>query len=123
MRDDGENGMSVVREVGTPMEEGIMESLCDVAIRTNGLLANYLRFSGRVRDVRGRESAEDPLGTVLCPPVPWRLAPGLVDENRWSVFPRRSLVLEAICQLPRWDVRTVALVVNQNGEIGGQVIE
>ena len=40
MREDGENGMSAVDEVGTPMEEGIMESLCDVAIRTSGLLAD-----------------------------------------------------------------------------------
>ena len=38
-REDGENRMSVVDEVGTPME-GIMESLCDVAIRTGGLLAD-----------------------------------------------------------------------------------
>ena len=29
----------------------------------------------------------------------------------------------SICQLPRWDVRTVASVVNQNTEIRGQVMD
>ena len=46
VREDGENGVSVVQEVGTPMEKGIMDSLCDVAIRTSGLLADYIRFTG-----------------------------------------------------------------------------
>ena len=62
MREGGENGMSVVGEVGSPMEEGIME--CDVAIRTNGLLANYLRFMCEIRYVGEYESVEDPVGTV-----------------------------------------------------------
>ena len=122
MREDGENGTSVICEADTPMEEGIMESLCDVAIRTNGLLANYLRFTGRVRYVGGDESAEDPVGTVGSPSISWRLTQDVVDESRWSVFPRRSLVWEAICQLPRWDVRTIASVVNQNAEIRDRVI-
>ena len=32
--------MSVIDKVGTLMEEGIMESFCDVAIRTSGLVAD-----------------------------------------------------------------------------------
>ena len=92
MREDGENGMSVIDEVGPPMEEGIVESLCDVVIRTSGLLANYLRFTGRLRYIRGDETVEDPVGTVGSPSVSWRLALGLVDESRRSVFPRRILV-------------------------------
>ena len=53
MREDGEKGMSVVEEVGTLMEEGVMESMCYVAIRTSGLLADYIRFTGRVRNIGG----------------------------------------------------------------------
>ena len=83
MREDGENGMSVFGKVGNLMEEGILETLCDVSIRTNGFLANYLRFTGRVRYVGGNESAEDPVGTVGSPKVSWRLAQVVVDESRW----------------------------------------
>ena len=36
-------------EAGTSMEDGVMESLCDVAIQGHGLLADYLRFTGRIR--------------------------------------------------------------------------
>ena len=39
------------------------------------------------------------------------------------MFPCRSLLWEAICLLPRWDVRTVASVVNLNAEIRGQFME
>ena len=100
-----------------------MEPLCDVAIRTSGLLADYIRVTHRVRYIGGDETVEDPVGTVGIPSVSCRLAPDLVDESRWSVFPRRVLVWEDICHLTRWDVRTVASVVNQDGEIRGQVIE
>ena len=122
VREDGENGMSVVDEVGAPMEEGIMESLCDVAVRTSGLLADYIRFTGRVRYIGGDETVGDPVGAVGSRSVSWRLAPDLVDESRWSVFPRRGLLFEEVFHLPRWDVRTVASVVNQNAEIRGQVM-
>ena len=61
MREDGENGMSVIDEVGTPMEEGIMESLCDVSIRTGRLLADYIRFTGRVLYIGGGDR-EGPAG-------------------------------------------------------------
>ena len=87
-----------------------------------GFLANYLRLTGRVRYVGGNESAEDPVGTVGSPLVSCRLNRDVVDESRWSVFPPRSLVWEAMFQLPRWNVRKVALVVNQNAEIRGQVV-
>ena len=123
MREDGEKGTWGICEVDTPMEEGIMESVCDVANRTKGLLAKYLRFMGRVRYIGGEESAEDPVGTVGSPSVSWRLTQDVVDESRWSVFPRRSLMWECICQLSRWDVQTVASVVNQNAEIRAQVIQ
>ena len=63
------------------------------------------------------------MGTVGNPSVSWRLAPDLAEESLWSVFPRRGLVWEDVRQLPRWDVRTVASVVNQNAEIRGQVME
>ena len=72
MREDGETGMSVMDEVGTPMEEGIMESLCDIVIRTRGLLADYIRFTGRVRYIGGDETVRDPVGTVGSPSVSWR---------------------------------------------------
>ena len=59
----GMNGLSVIDEVGTPMEEGIMESLCDVAIRTSGLLADYIRFTGLVGYVGEDEAVEEPDGS------------------------------------------------------------
>ena len=121
VREDGENGMSVDEDVGTPMEEGIMESLCDVAIRMSGLLADYIRFMGRY--IGGDETVGDPVGTFGSPSVSRRLAPDLVYESRRSVFPRRGLVWEDVCHLPRWDVRTVASVVNQNAKMRGQVME
>ena len=62
----------------------------------------------------------DPVGTVGSPSESWRLSLDLVYESRWSVFPRRGLVWEDNCHLPRWDVRTVPSVVNQNAEIRGQ---
>ena len=65
----------------------------------------------------------DPVGTVGSPSVSWRLVADLVDESCWSVLPRRGLVWEDFCHLPRWDVRTVDSLVNQNAEIRGQVME
>ena len=56
MREDGENGMSVIDAVGTLMEEGIVEFLYDVSIRTSGLLADYIRFKGRVCYIGGDEA-------------------------------------------------------------------
>ena len=123
MREDAENGMSVIEEICNPIEEGIMESMCDVAIRTSGLLADYIRFTGRVWYIGGDKTVADPIDTAGSPSVSWRLVPGLVDESRWSVFPRPGLVWEDICHFPRWDVPTVASVVNQNAEIRGQVME
>ena len=68
-REDGENGRLVIDEEGTPMKEGIMESLCDVAIRTSGLLADYIRFTGRVLYIGGDETVWAPVGTVGIPSV------------------------------------------------------
>ena len=61
---DGENGMLVIDKLDTPMEDGMMESLCDVTIRTTWLLANYLGFTGRDECVlvpRGMTSSDDDL--------------------------------------------------------------
>ena len=40
--------MSVIGEVGTPIQDVIIDSLSDFAIRTGGLLASYVRFKGGV---------------------------------------------------------------------------
>lgn len=53
----------------------------------------------------------------------WRLAPVVVEESLWAVFPRRELLLEDVFRLPQWDVRIVASVVIQNAEVRGQLIE
>ena len=82
--------MSAIDEVGTPMEEGIMEFLCDVSIRTSWLLADYIRFTRRVRYIGGDETVEDPMGTVGTPSLSWILALCVVDESFWSVFRRRA---------------------------------
>ena len=63
------------------------------------------------------------MGTVGNPSVSLRLAPGVVEESRWSVIPRRSLLWEAICQLSRWEVRRKASVASHNAEIRGQAME
>lgn len=93
-----------------------MESLCDVAIHANGVLAHYLRVTGQVRYIRGKETMVEPVGTVGAPSLSWHLAPGIVEESCWSVFPRRGVVWEDICQLPRWDGRTAASVASQNAK-------
>ena len=64
MREDGENGVPVTGEIETPVEHGILESLCDVSIHANGLLAHYRRFFGPLRYIVGNETVEDPMGTV-----------------------------------------------------------
>ena len=63
----------------------------------------------------------DPVGIVGTALETWRLAPGVVDESRWAVFPRRELLWEDSCQPSRWDVRRAASVAIQNAEVRGQV--
>ena len=100
-----------------------MDSLCDVAIQGHSLLADYLRFVGRVRRTGSRGAVEEPVGTVGTALETWRLAPGVVDESRWAVFPRRELLWEDVCRSSRWDVRMAALVAIQNAEVRGQVVD
>ena len=104
------------------MADGVMESLCDVAIRGHGLLADYLRFTGRIRCTTSEGTEEEPVGTVGTSLETWRLAPGAVDESLWAVFPRRELLCEDVCRLSRWDVRMAATVAIQDAEVRGQVV-
>ena len=69
-----------------------MESLCDVAIQERGLLADYLRFTGRIRCTASGGAEEDPVGTVGTAFKTWLLAPGVVDESYWAVLLRRELL-------------------------------
>ena len=81
-----------------------MESLCDVAIQGHGLLAEYLRFTGRIRCNTSEGAVQEPVSTVGTELETWRLAPGAVDESRWAVFPHRELLWEDFCRLSRWEV-------------------
>ena len=110
-------------EGDTSMEDGVMESLCDVAIQGHGLLADYLRFTGRVRCSASERAVVDPVGTVGTALETWRLVPGVVDESRRDVFPRREHLWEDVCRLLRWDVRMAASVAIQNAKVRGQVVE
>ena len=65
-----------------------MELSCDVAIQGRWLLADYLRFTGRIRCTASEGAMEDPVGTVGTASETWRIAPVVVDESRWDVFPR-----------------------------------
>ena len=69
-----------------------MESLCDAAIQGHGLLADYIRFIGRIRCTAPEGNVADPVGTVGTALETLRLVPGVVDESRWVVFPRRELL-------------------------------
>ena len=91
------------REIATDthVEDGIMKSLYDVAVKGDGALVGYKRFTGRVRYNDGDEAPEEPIGTVGSPLKSWRLSPGVVDESRWAVFSRRGIVWEDLSQLPR----------------------
>ena len=100
-----------------------MESLCDVAIQGHGLLANYLRFTGRIRCTTSEGAVVDSVGTVETALETWRLVPGVVDESRWALFPRRELLWEDVCRLSRWDVRMAVWVAIQNAEVRGQVVD
>ena len=110
-------------EADTSMKDGVMESLCDVAIQGHGLLADYLRFTGRIRCTTSEGDVEEPVGTVGTALETWRLVPGVVDESRWAVFPRREILWEDVCRLSRWDVRRAASVAIQNAEVHGQVVD
>ena len=110
-------------EADTSMEEGFMESSCDVAIQGCGMLADYLQFTGRIRCTASEGAVADPVGIVGTALETWRLAPGVVDESRWAVFRRRELLRQDFCRLPRWDVRMTASVAIQNAEVRGQVTE
>ena len=45
------------------MEHGVMESLCDVFQR-RGFLADYFRFTGRIRCTVSEGDVKDPVGIV-----------------------------------------------------------
>ena len=113
MREDGENGVPLSDALDNSMEEVIMESLCHVAIRTSGALAHYHHFTGLVRYIGGNETVEDPVGAVGTPTLSWRLPPDVGDESCWSVFRRRGLVWENVCQLPRQDVHARGVSVKR----------
>ena len=81
------------------MEDAVMESLCDAAIQRHGLLADYLQFTGLTRFNTSEGAVEEPVGTVGTALETWRLVPGVVDESRWAVFPRRELLWEDVCRL------------------------
>ena len=72
---------------------------------------------------------QPPRGPWRIRSVPWgafdtlRLAPGVIDESRWAVFPCRELLWEGVCRLPRWNIRMAASLAIENGEVYGQVIE
>ena len=51
-------------DADTSMEDGVMESLCDVGIQRRGLLADYIRFTGRIRGTASEGAVENPVGTV-----------------------------------------------------------
>ena len=110
-------------EADTSMDDGVMESLCDVSIQGHGFLADYLRFTGRIRCTISEGAVEEPVGTVGTALETWRLASGAVDESRWAVFPRRELLWDDVCRLSRWDFRMAASVSVQNAEVRGQVVE
>ena len=74
-------------EADTSMEDGVMESLCDVTIQGQGFLADYLRFTGRIRCTTSEWAVEEPVGTVGTALETQRLVLGVVDESRWAVFP------------------------------------
>lgn len=77
--------------VGMSLEDGVIDSLCDVAIReVDGFVADYFRYFGRFRYLGGEGAIEEATGTVGSPSIAWRLAEGSIDEGRWSVFPRRG---------------------------------
>ena len=88
-------------EADTSMEDGVMESPCDVAMQGSGLLANYLRFTGRIRCTTSEGAVEELVGTVGTASETWRLAPGVVDESRWAVFSLRELLWEDVYRLSR----------------------
>ena len=115
--------VAATAEADILMEDGVMESLCDVAIQARGCLADYLLFTGRNRWTASEGAVEDPVGTVGTALETLRLAPGMVDESRWPMFPRLELLWEDDCRLSRWDVRIAASVAIQNAEVRGQVIE
>ena len=110
-------------EADTWMEDGVAESLCDVAIQGHWLLADYLLFTGRIRCTTSEGAVEEPIGTVGTALKTWRLAPGAVDESHWDVFPRRELPWEDVCRLSRLEVRMAASVAIQNAEVHGQVVD
>ena len=51
------------------------------------------------------------------------VGPGLGRRKSLVGFSASGLGMGDVCHLPRWDMRTVASVVNQNEEIRGQVME
>lgn len=114
MREEGDNDVPVAGEVYTWMEEGIMESPCDVDIRASEVLANYHRFGGRVRYIGGDENVADPVDTVGIPLLSRHLAPGVVGDSCLSVLPHRDLVWEdfsnflrgTCARRRRWRIRT-----------------
>ena len=69
-----------------------------------------------------RGAVEEPVGTVGTSLETWRLVPGVVDESRWVMFPRRELLWEDFCRLSRWDVRMAAALAIKNEEVRGQVV-
>ena len=92
---------AAIGEADTSIESGVLESLCDLAIRGHGFLADYLRFTRRIRCTNSDGAVEEPVGTVRTALETWRLVPGAVDESRWAVFPRRELLWEDVCRLSR----------------------
>ena len=87
------------------------------------LLADYRRFTGRIRYTASEGVVVNSVGTVGTALETWRLVPGVVDESLLAVFTRRELSWEDVCRLSRWHVRTAASVAIQNAEVRGQVVD